>query len=76
MSIYPLSLFLNSLSTNFTKWSNTLKQFVVSSVFDHFVGLALNGLMVLSIFSPYAAYTFNYSLFSISDKFSEKPIKI
>ena len=36
---------LNPLSANFTKWSNTLKQFVGKlptnclSVFDHFVGL-------------------------------------
>ena len=35
--------YLNPLSTNFTKWSNTLKQFVDKlptnclSVFDHFV---------------------------------------
>ena len=35
---------VNPLSANFTKWSNTLKQFVVKlptnclSVFDHFVG--------------------------------------
>ena len=40
----------NSLSTNPTKWSNTLKQFVCNlptnclSVFDHFVKLALKGL--------------------------------
>ena len=40
----------NPLSANFTKWSNTLKQFVGSlptnclSVFDYFVGLALKGL--------------------------------
>ena len=38
------------LSVNFTKWSNTLKQFVgnfsdeLLSVFHHFVGLALKGL--------------------------------
>ena len=38
------------LSASFTKWSNTLKQFVGKlptnclSVFDHFVGLALKGL--------------------------------
>ena len=38
------------VSHNFTKWSNTLKQFVGKfptnclSVFDHFVGLALQGL--------------------------------
>ena len=43
---------LNPLSANFTKWSNTLKQFVGKlptnclSVFDHFVGLALKGLMI------------------------------
>ena len=41
---------LNPLSTNPTKWSNTLKQFVGKlptnclSVFDHFVGLVLKGL--------------------------------
>ena len=41
---------LNPFSANFTKWSNTLKQFVGTlpkiflSVFDHFVGLALKGL--------------------------------
>ena len=41
---------LNPLSTNPTKWSNTLKQFVgklptnCMSVFDHFVKLALKGL--------------------------------
>ena len=41
---------LNPLSANFTKWSNTLKQFVGNlpttclSVFGHFVGLALKGL--------------------------------
>ena len=38
---------INLLSANFTKWSNTLKQFVGNlptnclNVFDHFVGLAL-----------------------------------
>ena len=42
---------LNPLSANITKWSNTLKQFVGKlptnclSVFDHFVGLALKGLI-------------------------------
>ena len=41
---------LDPLSTNFTKWSNTLKQFVRKlatnclSVFDHFWGLVLKGL--------------------------------
>ena len=41
---------VNPLSANFTKWSNTLEQFVSNlptnclSVFDYFVGLALKGL--------------------------------
>ena len=45
---------LNPLSAKITKWSNTLKQFVGNlptnclSVFDHFVGLALKGLMTRS----------------------------
>ena len=43
---------LNPLSANPTKCSNTLKQFVGNlpsnclSVFDHFVGLALKGLLI------------------------------
>ena len=42
--------FVNPLSVNPTKWSNTLKQFVSKlptnflNVFDHFVKLALKGL--------------------------------
>ena len=42
--------YLNPLSPNFTKWSNTLKQFIAKlptnclSVFGHFVGLELKGL--------------------------------
>ena len=46
---------LNALSANPTKWSDTLKQFVGKlptnclSVFDHFVGLALKGLIVSRI---------------------------
>ena len=45
----------NPLSANITKWSNTLKQFVDKlptnclSVFDHFVGLTLKGLLRLAI---------------------------
>ena len=41
----------NLLSTNFTKWLNTLKQFVGKlptyslSVFYHFAGMAFKGLM-------------------------------
>ena len=40
----------NPFRANFTKWSNTLKQFVGNlptnclSVLDHFMGLALKGL--------------------------------
>ena len=37
-------IMFNPLSANPTKWSNTLKQFVLS-VFDYFVGLALKGLI-------------------------------
>ena len=46
---------LNTLSANFTKWPNTLKQFVGNlpthflSVFGHFVGLSLKGLCNLLI---------------------------
>ena len=54
---YLVTLFLNyfvlsPLSANPTKRSNTLKQFVGNfpttclSVFDHFVGLALKGLII------------------------------
>ena len=45
----------DTLSTNFTKWSNALKQFAGKlatnclSVFDHFVGLALKGLIAMII---------------------------
>ena len=41
---------LNPLSAKFIKWSNTLKQIVCLSVFDHFSGLAFKGLnMFLSL---------------------------
>ena len=42
--------FINPLSANITKWSNTLKQFVGNlptncvTVFDHFLGLVLEEL--------------------------------
>ena len=45
------SILINPLSGNFARWSNTLKQFVGNlptnclSLFDHFTGLALKGLM-------------------------------
>ena len=40
----------NPLSAKITKWSKTLKEFVGNclSVFDHFVGLALKGLSLIS----------------------------
>ena len=52
LTLSAKKLYLNPFSTNFTKWSNTLKQFVGNlpknclSVFDHFVGWALKGLNV------------------------------
>ena len=36
--------FVNPLSTNPTKWSNTLKLFFFVCACDHFIGLALKGL--------------------------------
>ena len=44
---YLIELSLNPLNANLTKWSNTLKKFVneLCGVFDHIVGLALNGLI-------------------------------
>ena len=48
--ILKYNMVFNPLSANFTKGSNTLKQFVSNlptnclSVFGHFVGLALKGL--------------------------------
>ena len=49
-SVFHYLMAFNSLSTNPTKWPNTLKQFVGSlptnclSVFDHFMNLAVKGL--------------------------------
>ena len=48
---------LNPLSANPTKWLNTLKQFAgccqrIVWMFDHFMGLALKGLNVLSTWAP------------------------
>ena len=48
---HTLCMLVNPLSANITKWSNTPKQFVGNlptnclSVFEHFVGLALTGLI-------------------------------
>ena len=52
--------FINSLSANMTKWSNTLKQFVSNlptnclSVFDHFVVLTIDLEMILYNAPPFA----------------------
>ena len=54
-SKYVSEKYVNPLNANFTKWSNTLKQFVSKlptnclSVFNHFVGLVLKGLKNKSI---------------------------
>ena len=51
-----LKFVLNPLSAKFTKWSNTLKQFVGKlptnclSVFDHFMGVVLKGLILKAKF--------------------------
>ena len=50
-----LGIPFNPLSTNITKWSNTLKQFISKlptnclSVFDHFMILALEGLKNIKV---------------------------
>ena len=55
----------NAICANFTKWSNTLKQFVEKlptnclSVFDHFVGLVLKGLTFGIIFNRIKQYYFH-----------------
>ena len=60
----------NPLSANFTKWSNTLKQFVcklltnILSVFDHFVGLAFKGLIKSYFFADMLHLCFPYVCFS------------
>ena len=62
ISFFITSVKVNHLSANPTKWSNTLKQFVGKfptnflSVFDHFVGLALIGLMIIPTKSSAAKY--------------------
>ena len=51
-----LYLPLNALSANPIKWSNTLKQV---SVFDHFVGLVLKGLINTFFILDYQCWNFN-----------------
>ena len=51
MYLFLSELYRNPLSANPEKWSNTLKQVVVNlpticlNVFDHFINLALKGLI-------------------------------
>ena len=67
-----INLYIDPLSANPTKWSNTLKQFVSKlpmnclSVFDHFVGLALKGLRsntffycTMTIYIPFILFKSN-----------------
>ena len=76
-------IYLNPLNGNFTKWSNTLKQFVGNlptnclNVFYHFVGLALKrlikndpnikGIEIFEYFYLYTAYADNTTFF-LKDK--------
>ena len=58
MFLFTHDKVLNPLSVKFIKWSNTLKQFVGKlptnclSVFDHFVGLSLKGLIKIQEYGP------------------------
>ena len=72
-----ISFDVKPLSANFTKWLNTLKQFVGNlptnclSVFDHFVGLALKGLsniaaLKIFFFPPYSVLFSNKPFHSSS----------
>ena len=68
---------INPLSTNFTKWSNTLKQFVGKlptnclSVFDHFVGLALKGLKITKV-----CYMITWSICNMHNAYCKTYIKL
>ena len=59
---------LNPLSANPTKWSNTLKQFIgifptnCLSVFDHFVGLAIEKLKWKEINSSLRLHDYEYKI--------------
>ena len=59
---------LNPLSANPTKWSNTLKQFLGKlptnclSVFDHFVKLALKGLINMILIETKTYINLKYKL--------------
>ena len=49
-NFYLNSMVIDPLSANPIKWSNTLKPTNCLSVFDYFVGLALEGLSLLTLF--------------------------
>ena len=58
--------YINPVSANFTKWSDTLKLFVGKlptnclSVFDHFVGLAPKGLRRFSLDKIFIRFIFTW----------------
>ena len=52
-SLSKISIFLNPLSANPNKWSNTLKQFVGKlRVFEHLLELAFKGLKIQAVSFP------------------------
>ena len=63
---------VNPLSANLTKWSNTLKQFVGNlptnclSVFEHFVILALKGLIQRDVELLFTFFCVNLCIFSMN----------
>ena len=71
-------LFLNPLSGNFTKWPNTLKQFVGNlptnwlSVFGYFVGLALKGLTEVYRYIHGLSPEIINEVFSIFSRYQER----
>ena len=78
----PRAWRFNPLSANFTKWSNTLKQFVGKlptnclSEFEHFVGLALKRLNAPKLLNDLLVqvtiklYYFNINTIAVSNFFS------
>ena len=76
---------INPLSANPTKWSNTLKQFVGNlpnclSVFDHFVILALKGLINIILMSLlltlYLPFYCQYYIFCLPPVKPEKQLLV
>ena len=81
-TLFPdLCKWFNPLSANFTKWSNTLKQFVGNlptnclSVFDRFVRLALKGLRCMTTVNMETIVSFCALLYLPMGKLAVKMIK-